>query len=172
MTSSSNRNLQTIPFEPTGKWMMQRLARIVAFGFGSGLLRPAPGTWGTLVGWVLWFLVIGHAAWWGIGLVLVLGFAYGVWACDTVGAEMGHPDHGGMVWDEIIAFWLVLALIPADIFAQAFAFVLFRFFDVAKPPPIKDLERRCKGGLGVMVDDLGAAAYALLVFWIVAGLFW
>ncbi|GAA5235291.1 phosphatidylglycerophosphatase A [Verticiella sediminum] len=147
--------------------MRQRLARIVAFGFGSGLLRPAPGTWGTLAAWLLWVIAVGHLAPWGIALVLILGFAYGVWACDTVGRELGAPDHGGMVWDEIIAFWLVLAFVPGDLFAQALAFVLFRAFDVVKPAPIRQIDRRVKGGLGVMLDDILAAGYALLVYAII-----
>ncbi len=151
--------------------MVRRLARIVAFGLGSGLLRPAPGTWGTLLAWFLWVVLVGHAASWGVALILVLGFVYGVWACTVVGQELGQPDYGGMVWDEIIAFWLVLALIPQDLFAQALAFVLFRIFDILKPAPIRQLEMRFSGGFGVMIDDLIAAGYTLLVFWVVALLF-
>lgn len=151
--------------------MLRRLARIVAFGFGSGLMRPAPGTWGTLLAWGLWAALLSQFAAWGVILILVLGFAYGVWACGTVGEELGYPDHSGMVWDEIIAFWIVLALVPQDLFAQAFAFVLFRFFDVAKPRPIRQLESYFPGGLGVMIDDLAAAGYALGVFWLIAVLF-
>lgn len=150
--------------------MVQRLARIIAFGFGAGLLRPAPGTWGTLAGWALWVVSLAHAPAWTVAAVLVLGFIYGCWACGVTGRDLGVPDHGGMVWDEIIAFWLVLWLVPDDLFAQALAFVLFRFFDVVKPAPIRYFDRRFKSGFGVMIDDVVAAMYALLVFAVVAWL--
>ncbi|MGE4335110.1 MAG: phosphatidylglycerophosphatase A [Pigmentiphaga sp.] len=171
MTDRSRRYPPPAPLEPSLRWMGARLARIVAFGFGSGLLRPAPGTWGTLAAWLLWWLVVGHAASWGIALILALGFAYGVWACGVVGRELGRPDHGGMVWDEIIAFWLVLWLVPDSLFAQALAFVLFRVFDIRKPWPIRHWERRLHGGLGVMVDDLAAAGYTVLLVWLLSTLF-
>jgi phosphatidylglycerophosphatase A len=78
---------------------------------------------------------------------------------------MGVADHGAMVWDEIIAIWLVLVMIsPADFRAQCWAFVLFRFFDMVKPPPIRNIERRFKGGFGVMIDDILAAFFALLCY--------
>jgi len=168
MPPSSRRFLQTVPVRPTAGWMLRRLARIVAFGFGSGLLRPAPGTWGTLAAWLLWWLAVGHAGTWGVALILVLGFVYGTWACDAVGRELGVPDHGGMVWDEFIAFWLVLWLVPGDLFSQALAFVLFRVFDVSKPPPIGYFDLRYKSGFGVMIDDLVAAIYTLALYWLIA----
>lgn len=165
---SSRRYVQTVPFKPTPGWMLSRLARIVAFGFGLGLLKPAPGTWGTLGAWLLWWAGIGHFAPWGMALLLALGFAYGVWACGAVGREMGAPDHGGMVWDEMIAFWLVLWLVPADLFAQSLVFVLFRMFDILKPPPVSWLDQRFKSGFGVMIDDIVAALYTLIVYAIIA----
>lgn len=168
MPTSSRRYVQLAPVRPTFKWMLSRLARIVAFGFGLGLLRPAPGTWGTLGAWALWMLVVSHFAPWGVALLLVLGFVYGSWACDAVGRELGVPDHGGMVWDEMIAFWLILWLVPGDLFSQALAFVLFRAFDITKPAPIGYFDRRFRSGFGVMLDDLLAALYALLVYGIIA----
>ena len=91
------------------------------------------------------------------------GFLYGCWACDRVGRELHQPDHVGMVWDEMVAFWLVLWLTPAGWLPQAVAFVLFRAFDIVKPPPIKFFDARLKGGFGVMWDDIVAAGYALLI---------
>ena len=76
---------------------------------------------------------------------------------------MGSPDHGAMVWDETVAFLLVLFFTPVYSYWQPFAFVVFRLFDIAKPPPIRNFERAFKGGLGVMIDDLVAAGYTLLV---------
>ncbi|MDX3904798.1 MAG: phosphatidylglycerophosphatase A [Pigmentiphaga sp.] len=145
--------------------MRARLSRVIAFGLGSGLVRPAPGTWGTLLAWVLWLPIVRvleapvHQ-----GIFLLAAFALGVWACDRAGRDLGVPDHGGMVWDEMVAFWIVLWLIPGSTVAQAFGFLLFRLFDILKPPPIAHFDRRLKNGLGVMWDDLIAAFYTLLVF--------
>ena len=153
------------PVRPDFAWMRQRAARIVAFGFGSGLLRPAPGTWGTLLAWLLWQPLAAllpsplHQA-----IVIAFAFAVGVWACDRAGRDLGVADHGGMVWDEIVAFWAVLWVVPDALAAQACGFVLFRLFDIAKPPPIAYFDRRMKHGLGVMWDDVVAAFYTVLVF--------
>jgi len=94
---------------------------------------------------------------------LLVCFIYGCWAAERVAKQLGVPDHVGLVWDEFVAFWLVLWLVPQSLPAQALAFVLFRFFDVVKPPPIRQVDARFKGGVGVMLDDLLAAGYTLLV---------
>lgn len=143
--------------------MFQNAWRIVAFGFGSGLLRPAPGTWGTLLAWLLWVVL-----WQGqpdllIASMLAAAFAIGCLACERTGRALGVPDHGGMVWDEIVAFWLVLWLTPGTLIAQAVAFVVFRAFDIAKPQPVRYFDAHFKGGFGVMWDDIVSAAYSLLV---------
>ena len=148
---------------PSPRWVFQNVWRILAFGFGSGLLRPAPGTWGTLLAWLLWVLLLQNRSDPVILAVLVLAFAVGCLACERAGRALGVPDHGGMVWDEIVAFWLVLWLTPQSLAAQAVAFVLFRAFDIAKPQPVRYFDARLKGGFGVMWDDLVAAAYSLLV---------
>jgi len=151
--------------KPTWAWTRQKASRLIAFGFGSGLVRPAPGTWGTLAAWFIWNLLVPHGASpWTIGIGLVLAFVLGVWACERTGVDLGVPDHGGMVWDEMVAFWLVLWLIPDSLMAQAFGFLLFRIFDIAKPQPIRYFDQRMKGGLGVMWDDILAAGYVLLIF--------
>jgi phosphatidylglycerophosphatase A len=102
-----------------------------------------------------------------IGLFLLVCLIYGCWAAERVAKQLGVPDHVGLVWDEFVAFWLVLWLVPQSLPAQALAFVLFRFFDVVKPPPIRQVDARFKGGIGVMLDDLLAAGYTLLVMAIV-----
>jgi phosphatidylglycerophosphatase A len=161
--SPSMRERAGVAF-PTWRWTCARLYRLVAFGFCSGLLRPGSGTWGTLLAWPLWRLCAPHiVSDRAMGVLLLLFFAYGCWACTRAGKELGEPDHVGMVWDEMVAFWIVLWLVPPSLGAQALAFVLFRIFDTVKPPPIRYVDARLKGGFGVMSDDILAAAYTLLV---------
>jgi len=143
--------------------MLAHPAHGIALGLGSGLLRPAPGTWGTLAGWAA-FVAIGDALSPG-GWMLLIAFTFvlGAACAQRTGAALGRPDHGAIVIDEIVAIWVVLLLVPGTLAAQAAAVVLFRVFDIAKPPPIRALDRRWKHGIGVMIDDLVAAFYALVV---------
>ena len=133
------------------------------FGFGSGLLRPGAGTWGTLTAWLIWSIATPYLTDQRVILVLILGFVYGSWAAGHVCRSLKVHDHVGIVWDEIVAFWLVLWLTPSTWWLQLIAFGVFRFFDIVKPGGIKQIDARIKGGLGVMVDDLVAAAYTLIV---------
>lgn len=155
--------------KPSARFMLGHPAHVIAQGFGSGLSPVMPGTSGTLLAW-LSFNVL-SSRWpdlftplnWAI--IIVAGFFVGIWACHKTGKDMGIADHGSMVWDEIIAFWLVLQfLMPADMGTQLWAFFWFRFFDMVKPPPIRYFDRRYKGGFGVMWDDIVAAFFTLLVF--------
>lgn len=135
---------------------------IATFG-GAGVIRPAPGTWGTAAAWLAW--VVGSRLWgepvW-VALILV-GLYFGAWAAQRSGQALGKPDHGAIVIDEVVAFWIVLLLTPPTLGWQAVAFVLFRLFDITKPPPIRQLDARFKNGAGVMLDDLLAAFYTLVV---------
>ena len=147
---------------PSWRLMMSHPAHQLSFGFGSGLLRPAPGTWGTLFAWFMFVVLdpwLGDAGW---AVVIVATFILGAAAADRTGKALGRPDHGAIVIDEIVAFWLVLWLVPGGVFTQAVAFVGFRLFDILKPPPIGAVDRRFKNGVGVMLDDLLAAFYTLL----------
>jgi phosphatidylglycerophosphatase A len=149
-------------YRPRPGFAFSHPAHAIAFGFGAGLAPVAPGTFGTLLGWAIGLLLGGLAP--AALLIVVLAlFLAGVWACGLTGRHLGVADHGGMVWDEVVAFLLVLAIVPRELAWQAAAFVLFRFFDIAKPPPIRHLERRYGGGFGVMFDDLVAAACTLFV---------
>lgn len=160
--SLSMRERARVTFPPLA-WVCRDPGRLIAFGFGSGLLRPASGTWGTLLAWLIWVAAAPAASDLALGLFLAAAFAYGCWACHRVGKELQVADHVGMVWDEMVAFWLVLWLTPDSLAAQVVAFGLFRLFDIAKPPPIKYFDARLKGGFGVMWDDILAAVYALLI---------
>jgi phosphatidylglycerophosphatase A len=155
--------------KPTARFMFSHPAHVLAQGFGSGLSPIMPGTVGTLFAW-LSFSVL-SARWPALftslhwAAIILAGFGMGIWACHRTGKNLGVADHGSMVWDEIIAFWLVLLLLmPAEFSTQLWAFLWFRFFDMVKPPPIGYFDKRYKGGLGVMVDDILAAFYTLLVF--------
>ena len=163
-----------IAARPPAGFAFSHPAHFVALGFGAGLSPFAPGTAGTLLAFPLWWLLAGSS---GLRdpliLLAVLAFLFGlgVWACALTGRHLGVADHGAMCWDEVVAFLLVLALVPQDPWWQAAAFVLFRAFDVVKPPPIRQLEMRFKGGFGVMFDDILAAGYTLLVLAVVKRIF-
>ena len=148
---------------PTANFAFSHPAHFIALGFGAGLSRFAPGTAGTLVAFPVWWLMGGGDEPLALFAILAALFLIGVWACERTGRDLGVADHGAMCWDEIVAFLLVLAIAPEGPAWQAAAFFLFRAFDVVKPPPIRQVEMRFKGGFGVMVDDLLAAGYTLLV---------
>lgn len=149
--------------QPDFAFVTRHPAHFVAFGFGSGLSPLAPGTVGTLVALLIYWLIkpdYGDAEF--LALIAV-AFVLGVWACGRTGSALGVADYSGMVWDEIVAFWLVLVLLPDEIAWQAAAFILFRFFDIAKPQPIHHFDATLKGGFGVMFDDLVAAFFTLFL---------
>jgi phosphatidylglycerophosphatase A len=166
-TLDSGRKAHLI--KPDARFMLSNPAHMLAQGFGSGLSPVMPGTFGTLFAWLSfrvlsmrWPDVFTPLNW---AIIIVAGFVIGIWACHETGRDLGVSDHGSMVWDEIVAFWLVLLFImPADFATQCWAFIWFRFFDMVKPPPIRHFDRRLKGGFGVMWDDLLAAFYTLLAF--------
>ncbi len=143
------------------KFLFSHPAHFLAFGFGAGLSPYAPGTIGTLVAFPLFFLLHGLDPVIFFSLVAVL-YAAGVWFCDVAGKALGVPDHGGIVWDEIVAFLLVLHFAPPTLPGYASAFFLFRLFDIWKPFPIRYADRHIHGGFGVMFDDLLAAIYAIV----------
>jgi phosphatidylglycerophosphatase A len=148
---------------PRPGFVFSHPAHAVALGFGAGLSPYAPGTAGTLAAWAAGAALLAFLP---AAVLLALAgvlFLAGIWACEVTGRHLGVSDHGAMVWDEVVAFLLILAVVPSGLAWQAAAFVLFRFFDIAKPQPVRYFERRYRGGFGVMFDDLVAAAYTLLV---------
>lgn len=148
---------------PSLHFLVSHPAHLVACGFGSGLSPVAPGTVGTLFAWASFPLL---RPWMNdfelLGFLLVC-FIGGVLAAQRTGADLGVVDHGSIVWDEIVPFWLVLVFCPAGGLWQSAAFLLFRLFDIVKPQPARYFDEKVKNGFGVMSDDLVAAGYTLLV---------
>jgi phosphatidylglycerophosphatase A len=151
------------PPPPPLRFLLRHPAHFIACGLGSGLSPFAPGTAGTLFAWLTYPLL---RQWMpddgGFGLFLGLMFAVGVPACHITGAHLGEPDHGSIVWDEIVPFWAVLLLTPAGLLWQLAAFLWFRFYDIVKPQPARFFDERIKNGFGVMMDDVIAAGYTVL----------
>lgn len=148
---------------PSWSFMLAHPAHGLALGFGSGLLRPAPGTWGTLAGWFAFVVLDEWLSPAAFAALIAITFVLGSLAAGRTGRALGRPDHGAIVIDEIVAIWIVLLLLPPTLLAQAGGFLAFRLFDILKPPPIRMLDRRWKNGFGVMADDLVAAFYALVL---------
>jgi phosphatidylglycerophosphatase A len=134
----------------------------LAFGFGSGLSRFAPGTIGTIaaVPFAILLKLLPSVIYWPVLTVL---FFLGIYICGITATRLGKHDPGGIVWDEMVAYWLVVAFLPLEWAWWLAAFVLFRLFDILKPWPISQSERFFKGGLGIMVDDIIAAFYAMAI---------
>ncbi len=156
------------PRRPGLAFLLSHPAHLIALGFGTGLLRPAPGTWGTAAGWLI-FIALSQTlqpSLAALALIGAAGLAVGTWAARRAGAALGEPDAGQIVIDEIVAFFWLLALLPpvsSPWLPQLVAFVLFRLFDIFKPAPIGWIERRWPNAVGVMLDDLAAAVYTWVV---------
>jgi phosphatidylglycerophosphatase A len=148
---------------PSVRFAVAHPAHFIAFGFGTGLAPVAPGTVGTVLAFPIYMLLDRWLDPLGIFAVIAVFFAIGVWACGRTGRDLGIADHGAMNWDEVVAMLLILMFVPARWEWWVFAFGVFRFFDVVKPPPIRHFDRTMKGGLGVMFDDIVAAFYTLLL---------
>ncbi|AKE52821.1 phosphatidylglycerophosphatase A family protein [Kangiella geojedonensis] len=135
-------------------------AHFLSFGFGSGLMPKAPGTWGTLAAIPLWyglsFLTLPYY------LIVTLALSIiGIGLCHYTAKKLGVHDHPGIVWDEICGYLVTMFAIPTAWHWALAGFILFRFFDILKPWPIKWLDKKVHGGFGIMVDDLLAGVFAL-----------
>jgi phosphatidylglycerophosphatase A len=153
MSKSDKISARTVMTDPV---------HLLAFGFGLGLAPKAPGTVGTLLGVVFAWLALDLDLMVQIGIGVAM-FIVGIWICGDSSKRIGQHDPGGIVWDEIAAMYLTLLVAPTTITAWILAFVLFRVFDIVKPWPIRDLDHRMGGGLGIMLDDLVAALYAAIL---------
>lgn len=156
---------------PNWSWLIQRPLCFLGFGFGAGLAPIAPGTFGTLPALplaALWLALGGSAG--GLLLLCIPLFMVGIKICQHTEQELGIPDYGGIVWDEIVAMLAVLACVPPSFAWWAAAFIIFRFFDAVKPPPIKWFDTRFHGGLGIMLDDAIAALMSIIVLSVIQNL--
>ncbi len=151
------------------RFLVSHPAHFIALGAGSGLSRLAPGTAGTLWAWAVFTLLQMWLSPFQMGALIGVSTLVGWWACTLTAQHMGVADPGAIVWDEVVAFWLVLWLVtPTTFWGQLGAFVLFRYFDAAKPGPVRWADGLFKGfgwrgGWGIMFDDLVAAFCTLLV---------
>jgi phosphatidylglycerophosphatase A len=145
---------------PDRRLLLSHPAHFVALGFGSGLAAKAPGTFGTIVAIPLFLALMATPELVHL-IVITLLFLAGIPICTRTGKALGVSDHGSIVWDEIVAFMLVLEFTPYSWVGWLAAFALFRLFDIWKPFPIRQFDARLKGGFGVMFDDLLAAVYAI-----------
>jgi phosphatidylglycerophosphatase A len=150
------------------RFMLSHPAHAIALGFGSGLAPIAPGTVGSLWGWASWLVIQHYLSVAAQGVLIALGLVIGWWACTKTAINMEISDPGAIVWDEIIAIWLIFFMItPTGFVGQLLAFVLFRFFDALKPGPVAWADQMFKGfgwrgGWGIVWDDLVAAFCTLL----------
>ena len=133
----------------------------IALGFGSGLSKIAPGTVGSLLAALLWWLIMANQVLWLQLVVIVLGFELGVCASNWMIARTGIQDPGFIVWDEFIGQWIALLLLPKTLLWYAIGFALFRVFDIVKKGPVGWADKRFKGGFGVMFDDVLAGLLAV-----------
>ena len=142
------------------KIVFTRLDYFLAFGLGSGLAPVAPGTAGSALGLLL-FIPALYAPFPVQVIIIVIGFALGVWVSDRVAKHMEVKDPGGIVWDEFVGMWITLLWLPSEIWLLP-AFLLFRLFDIWKPWPVRVADEKLAGGLGIMLDDVFAGFYALV----------
>ncbi len=146
------------PEKPSASLLAQPV-HLIAFGFGAGLFPKAPGTAGTLLAVVPAWLIAGWSLQAKVAFISAL-FIFGVWICGESARRLQSHDHPAIVWDEVVGYLATCLLLPAEPLWLLLAFVLFRFFDIVKPWPIRDLDHRLHGGIGIMLDDIVAAAFA------------
>ena len=142
----------------------------IAFGFGSGLMPIAPGTWGTLAAIPI-YLLLAPQIWWLYLGVTIAAFFLGVIVCGKVNTDLGINVYLGIVWDEVVGDLLTLFLVPHGLIWMLLGFILFRIFDIWKPQPIRWIDKHVHGGLGVMLDDVLAAVPAWIILQLLVWMF-
>tara|TARA_B110000046_G_C13017221_1_gene409355 strand:+ start:3011 stop:3508 length:498 start_codon:yes stop_codon:yes gene_type:complete len=158
--------LTTLDTNPSVTQLIRSPVLLLAFGFGSGLSPKAPGTMGTIAAIPLWYLLVQLPPQ-AYLLVVAICAIVGIFICGSAADKLGVHDHGGIVWDEFVGFWVTMAFLPVSYVSVIVGFTLFRLFDIFKPWPISWLDKNIGGGLGIMIDDvvagLAAAGVAVLL---------
>ncbi len=152
---------------PSARRILTDPVHLLAFGLGAGLAPVAPGTFGTLVAVPAWWLVSGWPLSWQLALTGAM-LVVGVPLCGISARRLGVHDHPGIVWDEVVGYFVTMLAAPAGWVWMLAGFVAFRAFDILKPWPIRMLDRRLQGGLGIMADDIAAGAAAAAVLYLAA----
>jgi phosphatidylglycerophosphatase A len=145
----------------SNKAILANPIHLLAFGFGAGLSPKAPGTMGTVVAVLIYLVLPNMPPIIYAGLIL-LSFVFGIWICGKTAEDLGVHDHGGIVWDEFVGYWITMFMAPSGLFWVLLGFVLFRLLDIFKPWPIKWADKELAGGLGIMLDDVLAGIMAAL----------
>ncbi|WP_367605891.1 phosphatidylglycerophosphatase A [Legionella sp. W05-934-2] len=153
---------QVMNGQQLSKAVWQKPSFFTAFGFGTGLSRIAPGTFGTLAALPIYALIYQFSPL-VYGLICAVLFFVGIPLCGKVAKDIGIDDYKGIVWDEVVGYLVTLYMVPPSVSTLVAAFLLFRLFDILKPPPIGWVEKKVRGGFGVMFDDLLAAIPACLI---------
>lgn len=142
---------------------LKKTIHLLAFGLGSGLPTKAPGTFGTLAAMLVWYLLLKDCGFYIQLSVIIIGFLAGIYICQQCAKDLGVHDYGGIVWDEWIGLWITYLFLPQGVIWLVYGFLLFRLFDIFKPFPISWLDKHLSGGLGIMLDDVLAGLFALLL---------
>ena len=145
----------------SNKAILANPIHLLAFGFGAGLSPKAPGTMGTVVAVLIYLVLPSMPPTIYVGLIL-LSFVFGIWICGKTAEDLSVHDHGGIVWDEFVGYWITMFMAPSGLFWVLLGFVLFRLLDIFKPWPIKWADKELAGGLGIMLDDVLAGIMAAL----------
>jgi phosphatidylglycerophosphatase A len=145
----------------SNKAILANPIHLLAFGFGAGLSPKAPGTVGTVVAVLIYLVLPSMPTIIYAGLIL-LSFVFGIWICGKTAEDLGVHDHGGIVWDEFVGYWITMFMAPSGLFWVLLGFALFRLLDIFKPWPIKWADKELAGGLGIMLDDVLAGIMAAL----------
>lgn len=168
--NTSENNQQAGNANPTPAQVFKDPVLLLAFGFGSGLSPRAPGTAGSVMALLIYFLLLQGLSPMAYLAVVLLATVIGIYLCHSAANKLGVHDHGGIVWDEFAGLWLALFALPAGVWWPLLGFALFRLFDIVKPFPISWLDKHVDGGLGIMIDDIVAGSFAficlqLLLLW-------
>lgn len=153
---------------PLYRISLRRPTHFLAVGFGSGLMQKAPGTWGSLVGVILGWILLQFLSLNYFAILTALCFFIGIYICQKTADDMQIHDHSSIVWDEIVGVFIVLLALPEfSLFWCVIAFVTFRFFDILKPYPIRYFDHKLESGFGIMFDDVLAAVYAVICIFLI-----